>query len=262
VGDGGDYLIRKVTPNGEVSTVAKIDTTAYTIGGPEVWGLTLDLLGTFYYTRTLGSVLYKVSPDGKPIVVAGSQLGDEDGPGGQAKFSNLIGLVSDIQGNIYGADYENYKIRKITPSGIVSTVPGTGVYTAPGISSTNFLSLQSIALDKNGNFYVTDPNQSAVIKLSSSGEAKHLASMRYPAGIVVDAVGNVYVSDMSDHIINKISTDGTITLIAGTGKRGYKDGMGAEAAFNTPQALVLDPTGKILYVADAANGAIRKIVLP
>ncbi len=260
VGSGGDTAIRKITPDGVVSGVPN-KTPGNQMGG--IWGLTITPSGIFYFTFTLGHVLYKLPPGGGLTFVAGSDLGDQDGLGNAAKFSDLIGLASDASGNVYGADFENFKIRKITPTGLVSTVPGTGVYTAPGISSSNFLSLQSIAVDKIGNFYVTDPNQYAVIKLDPAGKAKRLASlMKYPAGIAIDNSGNVYVSDMTDHIINKIATDGTITLIAGTGKRGYKDGKGNEASFNLPQSLALDPSGKILYVADAGNNMIRKIILP
>ena len=264
VGDGGDYLIRKVTPNGTVTTVPNGEVVTGQGGLVEgIGGLTIDPSGTFYYTFELGSTLFKLSPGGNPTLVAGGGLGDVDGPGNIARFSNLEGLACDAQGNVYGCDFENFNVRKITPSGIVSTVLGTGAYTAPGIDTTGFLSLQSIALGKDGNFYITDPDLFRVTKLLPSGRTVFMASMRDPAGIAVDASGNVYVSDMSDHIINRISQDGTVTLIAGTkGTRGYKDGIGKKAQFALPQSLALDPTGKILYVADAGNSVIRKIVLP
>ncbi|HEY4325008.1 MAG TPA: hypothetical protein VGN20_13515 [Mucilaginibacter sp.] len=261
VGDGGDYLIRKITPAGNVTTAGIVGNS----GGGQVSGLaglTIDPSGNFYFTFELASVLYKLAPGGQPVLVAGSQIGDVDGPGATAKFANLIDVVSDSQGNIFGADFANYKIRKITPSGIVSTVPGTGIINTPGSSSSIFLSVQSLALDKKGNFYVTDPTRSSVTELTAAGQVKYLASMNYPAGIAVDGSGNVYVSDMSIHVIKKIATDGTISIIAGTGTRGYKDGTGEQAQFALPQALALDPTGKILYVADAGNSVIRKIVLP
>ncbi|HEY4323619.1 MAG TPA: hypothetical protein VGN20_06525 [Mucilaginibacter sp.] len=264
VGDGGDYLIRKVTPGGTVTTVPNgevVKGQGGLVAG--IGGLTVDPSGTFYYTFELGSALFKLSPGGTSTLVAGAGLGDVDGPGDIARFSNLIGLTCDAQGNVYGCDFENFKVRKITPSGDVSTVLGTGAYVAPGIDTTGFLSLQSIALGKDGNFYVTDPDMYRVTKLLPSGRTVFMAGMSYPAGIAVDASGNVYVSDMLDHVINRISQDGTVTLIAGTkGKRGYKDGIGKEAQFALPQSLALDPTGKILYVADAGNSVIRKIVLP
>lgn len=185
----------------------------------------------------LGTVACKKEQEGaveKPwayatvSTVAGSgQQGLVDGPGTAAKFYNPHGCALDGQGNLYVADFLNQCIRKISPAGVVSTFAGD----ATG----------------GGTGHVDGPG----------------ATARFfgPCDVAVDGTGTLYVADGFNHCIRKITPAGVVSTFAGTADRtaGYADGPGLSARFNGPTALALDAQG-VLYVADADNNRIRKIM--
>ncbi|MCF0061773.1 hypothetical protein MUK70_21260 [Dyadobacter chenwenxiniae] len=154
--------------------------------------------------------------------LAGSGIyGFADGDGKDAAFSDAYGLTTDAAGNVYVADGNNNRIRKITPHGIVTTVAGDSIFG------------------------------------SNDGSVSE-ALFSYPHGLVVDGNGNVFVADSGNSLIRKISRDGVVSTIAGNGVIGFKNGVGKAAQFNFPADLVLDPQGN-LYVSDGANHCIRKV---
>ncbi len=136
-------------------------------------------------------------------------------------FYSPAAVAIDASGNIFVADYGNNLIRRISPSGMVSTLAGNG---------------QQGRVDNTGMS----------------------ASFNQPAGIAVDAEGNVYVGDAGNNRIRKISSAGVVTTLAGSDSTGYADGAGNTAAFFHPEGLTLDHAGNV-YVADAGNNVIRKI---
>ena len=135
----------------------------------------------------------------------------------------------DSNGNIYVADMFNHAIRKITPSGLVSTLAGTKIY-------VNYLNQSLGFVDGQGTS----------------------ARFQYPQGIAVDSTGNVFVSDTSNQAIRKITPSGVVSTIAGNGKRGLSIGQGSGVTFTRPIGLTIDNNGTI-YVADSGNNLIRKI---
>lgn len=151
------------------------------------------------------------------------EAGSLDGSGAKARFFYPGGIATDSAGNFYVADTNNGTVRKITPTGVVSTLAGTARV-----------------------FGYTDGIGAA-------------ASFDRPRGIATDSAGNVYVADAGNNIIRKITPTGTVSTLAGTaGVEGHADGIGVAASFNQPWGIATDSTGNV-YVADTGNHAIRKI---
>ncbi len=190
------------------------------------------------------------------------QAGLVDGPGSAARFDSLRTLTLDMDGNAYGSDVSNCAIRKITPSGMVSTVysgfqigicPGSFVVTARG----DFI--------MNGDtqvWRVTPPGPPSVV--AGSATAGHAdgngASARFKSlsGIDMDALENLYVTDSSDHTVRKITPNGDVSTLAGSGQPGNDDGVGAYARFHNPVGAAVDSRG-YTYLADTYNYSIRRV---
>jgi sugar lactone lactonase YvrE len=207
--------------------------------------------------------------------IAGEREGAADGVGTQASLKRPMGLAVDANGNIYVADAGNHLIRKITPAGVVTTLAGSGkpeFADGDGVSAS-FSSPSWVALDKNGNLYVSDFNNNRIRKITPSGVVTTLAGsetagyadgqetaaqFKGPSGIAVDGIGNIYVGDRGNNRIRKISPSGVVTTLAGSETAGYADGQGKAAKFNNPTSLAVDGIGN-LYVADNGNNRIRKI---
>ena len=172
----------------------------------------------------------------------------------------------------------NHTIRKVTSTGVVTTVAGTaGVYgNADGIgAAARFSGPQDVAVDRLGNLFVADSYNSTIRKITPAGVVSTVAGsagstgntdgvgtaarFNYPLGIEVNSAGVLYVADCNNHTIRKIATDGVVTTLCGTPLQfGSVDGVASAARFAYPQDLVVDSTG-ILYVADGGNHTIRKI---
>ena len=163
------------------------------------------------------------------------------------------------------ADTENSLIRKITSSGLVSTLAGTG---SSGIADGQgtaaiFNKPSGVAVDSSGNVYVADTNNHIIRKISSGGAVSTFAGIAagfsFPSSVAVDSNGNVYVADNENHLIRKISSSGLVTTLAGTiGITGANDGLGPAASFFFPYGIAVDSAGNV-YVADLGNKLIRKI---
>jgi prepilin-type N-terminal cleavage/methylation domain-containing protein len=198
-----------------------------------------------------------------------------DGTGTAAQFNQPYGLAFDSTGNLYVADLQNHRIRRITPSGVVTTFAGSGVNGNVNGTGTaaQFNYPAGIAVDSAGNVYVADNGNRRIRKISPGGVVTTLAGsgaagfadgtgvaalFNGPTGIAVDSAANVYVADRGNHRIRKITPGGVVTTIAGTGVLGFADGLGSTAQFYNPSDMGIDSTGNI-YVADQSNHRIRKI---
>jgi sugar lactone lactonase YvrE len=209
------------------------------------------------------------------VTVAGNgSLGFADGDIDDARFYQPTGIAVDTDGNMYVADAENHRIRKITPGGVVSTLAGSGTSgSADGVgTAAQFYSPRAVAVDATGNIYVADGINNKIRKITPAGEVSTLAGsgasgfadgqgtsakFYFPKGIAVDASGNIYVADDINHRIRKITPTGTVSTIAGS-TVGVTEGIGTAAKFNTPVGIAVDASGNI-YVADDENERIRKI---
>jgi hypothetical protein len=224
-----DYTVRKVTSAAEVSTIAGRSGSEGNANGAAGTATFSHLRGI----AVVGASVYVVDSDNNAIkkisggtvtTFAGSNTpleGDADGPGSVARFRHPKGTVADGAGNLYVADWGNHTIRKISPSGVVSTVAG-----AARVSGS----------------------------ADGSGSA---ARFNRPLGVAVDGAGNVYVSDSENYTIRKISPSGEVTTLAGlAGSRGFLDGVGSAARFKSLNAIAASPAGTV-YVGD--DTTVRKI---
>jgi ATP-dependent protease HslVU (ClpYQ) peptidase subunit len=284
-GDGNVYVadynnlqIRKISKNGEVSTLAGSGIQGFADGAGTsaqfngVTSLTVDATGNVYVADTSNHKIRKITPDGKVTTLAGGTAGFLDGTSISAKFSYPTGVALDAAGNVYVADGNNQKIRKITPDGEVTTLAGSTIGFADGIGTeAKFNNPTRVAVDATGNVYVSDDNNNKIRKITPAGTVTTLAGSTrgsedgsattaqfgYLYGLAVDRVGNVYVADTGNHRIRKITPSGTVSTLVGS-KPGFEDGSITVAKFNSPKGVALDAAGNV-YVADSENNKIRKI---
>ncbi|MBI3416773.1 MAG: hypothetical protein HY043_15900 [Verrucomicrobia bacterium] len=241
VADAENYVIRKISPAGVVNTFAgKSGKSGFKDGSASEalfsWpsGLAVDASGNIYATDSV--TIRKISPPGTVSTLAGKpdNWGYRDGPGSEAAFRIPIGLAVDTSGNVYVADSGNDVIRKISPDGLVTTLPGQTPH-PNGISVQN---IQPASLRPQGG------------------------SFQGPTGVAVDSQGNVYAADVNTHVIYRITSDGRKTTFAGAVRQMYSspefaDGPGPFAAFGNPYALTMDRSGQLLIV-DSRNHTIQR----
>ncbi len=222
---------------------------------------TVDKDGNVYVAGNLDYKIRKIAPSGIVSTFAGSSAGYEDGLGVAAKFKTARGIVSDPDGNFFVADYINYKIRKITPNGLVSTFAGSTLGDADGEgTSAQLVSPYDIAIDKDGNLYVVQYRSRDLRKISPTGQVSTLPNIipemtGFLFGIALDSEGNIYISNAQK--ILKMHPNGSVVVIAGD-NQGFADGNGASARFHHPRGLAVDSDMNV-YVADSFNHRIRKI---
>jgi outer membrane protein assembly factor BamB len=204
--------------------------------------------------------------------------GTNDGLGSAARFAAPTGVAMDAQGNIYVADHDSHTIRKIDPAGAVTTLAGAP--RTPGSDNgprnvARFAYPSGVAVDSAGMVYVTDTGNHTIRKVTPAGDVTTLAgtagadgssdgtqgdaSFRSPTGICIDGAGYLYVSDTDNSTIRKISPSGVVTTLAGWAQNpGDTDALGTSAQFNAPNGIAVDTAGTV-YVADTANGKVRKV---
>lgn len=247
VADDNNNQIRKITPDGLVSTLAGSDSTGLVNGigagayffGPS--GVACDAQGNVYVADAGNNVIRMITPAGSVTTIAGNgNPGINNGPVLSATFNNPTGLALDKSGNVYVADMLNNLVRKIS-GGQVTTLAGgdtsasiNGQGTAAGFYFPN-----SIAADASGNLYVTEYVSDLIRKIDPSGNVTTFAgkgtagqadstgvaaSFNGPSGIAVDATGNVYVADTYNNVIRKITPAGSVSTIAGSGREGSING--------------------------------------
>jgi sugar lactone lactonase YvrE len=223
IADGN--IIRKITPAGVVTTFA--DLTYYnsnsSVSTSQLAGVVIDASGNLFVADKFNSLIRKVTPAGVVSTFAGTgnYYASNDGTGTQASIYQPSGITIDGAGNLYVTESGNYKIRKITPAGLVTTLAGSGT-------------------------------------TGSANNTGMAASFNYPNGIVADFYGNLYIADTNNNLVRKMTPSGVVTTLAGSGSYGTGDGTGTSASFSNPYWITIDVSGN-LYVSDAAGLSIRKI---
>lgn len=282
VADSDNNKIRKTTTAGVVTTLAgsgkvgSADGTGTTASFSYPFGVAVDVVGNVYVADTGNQTIRKITAAGVVTTLAGSgSIGSADGTGTAASFNWPCGVAVDEAGNVYVADYLNNKIRKITATGVVTTLAGSGsIGSADGTgAAASFYNPFGVALDVVGNVYVADAGNNKIRKITTAGVVTTLAgsgsigsedgtgaaaSFYYPFGVVVDLQGTVFVADNRNNKIRKITAVGVVTTLAGSGTGGSVDGTGTAASFKSPYGVTVDVAGNV-FVADYDNHTIRKI---
>lgn len=217
---------------------------------------------------------------------AGNGIGGYSGDGAAATAAELkfpYGVTIDVSGNMYIADKNNNRIRKVTIStGDITTIAGTGTgaYNGDSIAATSaeLYYPSGVAIDASGNIYIADfynnrirkmiASTGIIITIAGNGTANFsgdgglatTAQLNNPTGVAVDVSGNVYIADQGNNRIRKVNTSGNINTVAGNGTFGYSgDGASATAAeLSYPTGIALDTAGNI-FIADTYSEAIRKV---
>jgi YD repeat-containing protein len=215
--------------------------------------------------------------------VAGKKWGysGDGGPASYAALAGPAGICLDDRGNLFVADGSNYRIRRIDPDGVITTVAGNGQrgYSGDGGPARDAALgyPQGVAVDAVGNLYITDVDNNRIRKVSPNGIISAFAGngdtvfngdnipalgagILVPSGIAVDKAGNVYYSEAGNSRIRKIDSRGIVTTVAGNGQQGFSGdgGPALQASFYAPSMIAIDGTGEI-YVADYRNLRVRKI---
>ncbi len=292
IAEWGNNRIRRVTAGGTITTVAGNGYPGFNgDGGRAVFaqlnhpdGVGLDEAGNLYIADYWNHRVRKVTPEGIISTVAGNGTSGFSGDGGTATSAQLdcpSGVSLDVAGNLYVTDSYNHRIRKISPSGVISTAAGTGVEGFEGDggnAESSRLSFPSNAVpDSAGNLFISDLVNNRIRKVTPVGMIQTVAGngtsgyagdggsadsalLNNPSGVALDPAGSLYVADTYNHRIRRITPAGTISTFAGNGSAGFSgDGGSATSAnLNFPSDLVFDPAGN-LYVADAMNHRIRRI---
>jgi sugar lactone lactonase YvrE len=285
IADGGNQCIRKVTAGGIIATIAGTTTAGYFgDNGPAInaqlnnpLGVAVDSSGNLYIADSYNQRIRKVTPGGLITTVAGNGtccFSGDNGPAINAQVHQPESVAVDGSGNLYIADLGNNRIRKVTPSGTISTVAGSGASGFSGDGPATSAQLQiawAVTSDAAGNLYIADANRirkvsngvittvagSQTSGFSGDGGAAAKAQFDQPSGVGVDVLGEVFIADTGNNRIRKLATSGVITTIAGDGTHNYSgdNGPATSAQMFSPQSVALG-SGNI-YVSDYAR--IRKI---
>jgi len=246
IADTVNHRVRKVAPDGVITTVAGSGPTGPKGGGfsgdngPAVeaelcfpTSVAVSADGSIFVSDSRNHRIRRISPEGVITTVAGSGpvgpsgggFGCDGGPATSALLNNPRGVVLDKLGNLYIADTGNHRVRRLDPSGFIDTVAGFGESGFGG----------------------------------DGGRAKE-AMLSSPSGLAIDSDGVLYVADTENHRIRRIDPDGIITTMAGCGERGFSGdgGPASMCRLHTPSDVACGPDGS-LFIADTVNHRIRKV---
>jgi sugar lactone lactonase YvrE len=283
----GAQVIYTMAGNGTAAFTA--DGVAATASGlNEPAGVAVDAAGNVYIADQMNNRVRKVNPAGIISTIGGTGVIGYTGDGGPATNAKIYApraITTDAAGNVFFSDYGNTVIRKISTTGIITTVAGNGFagFSGDGAAATNarLNYAWGVAVDGSGNLYIADQLNNCIRKVTAAGIISTIAGtgvpgfmgdggpavtarLNNPTGIAVNAAGTVYIADYANNKVRKITTAGIISTIAGVGLPafGYAgDGGPATAAhLYYPMTLAVDVPGNV-YLCDRNNNCVRKIGL-
>lgn len=253
------------------------------LNGPR--GVTEDIYGNLYIAEYYGERVRKVTPTGTITTLAGTGVAGFSGDGGAATSAKLNGpyrVTVDSAGNVYIPDSGNSRIRKVSASGIITTIVGDGSVGKGGDggpatdASLNYP--EAVAFDSSGNYYIADEGANVIRKVDTNGNISTAvgtgsasytgdggpaasATLDGPVGVALDAANDLYISDQLNNVIRKV-TNGIISTVAGTGVFGFAGdgGPATKAEFGYPASIGIDPAGN-LYIPDVNNYRIRVLLV-
>jgi trimeric autotransporter adhesin len=265
---------------------ARVDANARA-NSPEIadpFGVAVDATGNLFVADSSNHRILKLNVNGAISVVAGNGEAGFSGDGARAvkaRLSNPYGIALDSRGNLYIADRDNNRIRKVTAAGIISTVAGNGI---AGFGGDNAAATRAslsfpyaVVVSANDELFISDYFNYRVRRVDSDGKistyagtgvfgfsgdngAATQAQLSSPAGLAISADGTLYVSDALNNRVRRISPQRIISTVAGHGTAGFGgDGaMATRAKLDDPRGVGLDENGN-LYVADTGNGRVRRV---
>lgn len=292
VADSGNCRVLWMSADGAISTVAGIGKRGFGgDNGPAMQatltphGLAVDGFGNLFVSDFYNHRVRRVSPDGVITTVAGTGDAGCSGDGDPAIHATLNypeGLAVDRVGNLYIADSDSCRVRRVSPDGVITTVAGTGNAGCSGdggpATQATLSYPDGLAVDGDGNLYVADRGNRRVRRVSPDGVITTVAgtgeygsggdgspatnaTLSYPGGLAVDEVGNLYIADCYNCRVRRVSPDGVITTVAGTGEAAGCSGDGGpatQAKLSYPDGVAVDGSGNV-YIADRANHRVRMI---
>lgn len=258
--------LRRITPAGVVTTIAG--------GLAQPVGVAFGPDGALYVAASGDNSIMKVELNGTVTTYAGTGVaGGTNGPRASATFDIPYGVAFDAAGNLYVAEFQGHRIRKIAPGGTVSTFAGSGTEAMADGTGTaaSFDEPAGLAIDADGNLYVGDSGNGRVRKVTPAGLVTTLAgngnptsvdgagtaaSFSQPFGVAVGPDGYIYVAEPPVGKVRRVSPAGVVNTLAGTGVAGSTDGPVTTATLQQPAGMAVDRNGNV-FVTEAA--AVRKI---
>jgi uncharacterized protein (TIGR03437 family) len=276
VADRDNHMVFRISSTGVLSILAGNGISGFSGENGEAssaslsapYGVAVDSQGNVFISSERSGRVHRVSPTGKITTVAGGaccSLGD-GGPATRAWLAQPKGIAIDAAGNLFIAESESHRVRKVTPSGIIMTVAGNGTrgdYGDGGPATMAMLRYPyGVATDVTGNLYVADRGNGRIRKVDTQGTITTITirGVSCPDSTAVDMNGNIYVADEGKSQIYRASIDGVVTTIAGTGTRTFAgdDGPASRASVNCPMGVAVDSNGNI-YIGDTNNNRVRKV---
>src|SRR5271157_2304177 len=290
IADLVNLRIRKLTSGGTISTVAGNGKYSYSGDSGQATSAQLntpqavasDSSGNLYIADTVNNAVRKVTAAGVISTIAGNGTAGSGGDGGAAASAQLHspqGIAVDASGNIYVADTQNARVRKIS-NGAINTVAGSGTAGFGGDSgaatSAQLNIPAGLAVDGAGNLYIADFSNNRVRKVTPGGTITTLAGnglagyagdggpatgaqLTTPMGVATDSSGNVYIADTGNNAVRMVNSSGIISTVAGNGLAGYSGdgGQAILAMVGSPTGVAVDPSGN-LYISDGSL-RVRKV---
>ena len=285
IADQLNMRVRKVDVTGNITTIAGTGltgdsgdgapATSATLSFPQ--GLAFDGAGNLYISCM--HYVRKINAGGIISTIAGggaTGLGD-GGPATSAELNNPLGIAFDKTGNLYIADHDNNRLRKVDLTGIITSVAGGAAALGDGgpADSSGLFSPSAVVIDTSGNIFIADAGNDRIRKINTSGiistfaggacnnsgdgGAATWAGLCSPSAIALDNAGNMYIADGNNRI-RKVNAAGIISNYAGTGTLGYTgdNGLATAATLRYATGLAIDKNGN-LYIADNSNNVVRRV---
>src|SRR6202162_5522059 len=274
VADTGDMVTRRFNIGGTIGTTGQLQAPPH--------GVAVDAAGNFYVTADAPLVL-NLTPSGVTSIIAGNSQDGYSGDGGPATAAMIsmpTGVAVDSGNNVYFTDFNNNRVRKVSASGIITTIAGNGHFVFSGDNGPALsagMDPLDVAVDNKNNLYVADHIHNSSHKITPDGTITTVAGtgasgyagdggpatsalMNSPTGVAVDNAGNLYIADNGNSVVRRVTSSGLITTIAGNGNFFPISGDGGPAISATVAAyrIAVDSTGSV-YITDSINDRVRKL---